>query len=232
MDSRYVIAGLNIVGISAIAGVYGLLANSPQLIGSSLTAGIVGAVLLVIGYSYTEGIGELLARYTSIMGGVLTPLLEDLRLSNVLPRTQVVNGSVYLLISGLDSTKIKKGQAGVLFSNGRPYIAVPVDRVSSSTAGERISAYYIEGELKESLVNFYGLCSDLEVRTGKEVEVRLYRVHPSLLKSPKMPINPVDVSVIVELTKLIGRGISFKERAFKEDIYVAKFKVGEQSEEA
>jgi hypothetical protein len=229
LDGRYVIAGINVVGVSALAGVYGLLANNLQLVGTSLSAGIVGAVLLVMGYSYTEGMGELLAKYSSIVGRVLTPILEDLRLSNTLPRTQVVNGSIYLLMTGSDSAKIKEGMAGVLFSNGRPYIAVPVDRVGV-TVGGRINAYSLEVGLKGTLVDLYGLCRDLEVKTGGGVEVRLYRVHPSLLDLPKTPINPVDALVIVELTKLIGRGISFKERVFREDRYVAKFRVGGQDE--
>lgn len=224
MDIKYVVLGINVIVFGALLAVYSYLVGSPQLLGVSSSIILVGLVLLVLGYSYVEPTTSLLIDYSRDVSRFASLLLEDLRLSNVLPSTYVDGGKVYLVLSAAPPSSIRDLSPGLNVVGGEPVLLIPLNAMFEG--GVATSLYEVESRLRERLVGEYGLCSAIELGGGDEaLSVRLVGLDTRLLGGELAPLNPIDTMVITTLSGVMGKGLQFIRRVLEGSEYRAEFRV-------
>lgn len=225
LDTRYIILGANIMAVSVLIGIYGYIVASTQLIGVSLSSLLIGAIITVLGFSYDEPTTSLLIDYSRVLSKSISTVLEDLRLSNMLPSTFVKDGKIYLILSNMYPENIDVLNPGVNIVDGNPiYITMLKDTVRGESSLDNL--YDIESRLKDILVREYGICDRLELVSGEEgLRLRLYGVDRRILEVPLTPFNPLDLMVIMVSTDVIGRGLITRNRVIEGDSYVVEFTV-------
>ena len=224
MDIRYVLLGVNIAVFGGLIALYGYLVASSQLIGVASSLMLIGLVLFVLGYTYMEPTTSLLIDYSKEVSRFASIILEDLRLSNSLPRTAIDGDKVYLMLSNINPEEPSNLSPGLNIVDGEPVLLIPID--ASLESPVPTSLYEVESRLRDRLVGEYGLCNSLEVRGGGDTySLRLSGIDPRLLELELAPLNPIDVVVVSSLTSILGRGLEFVRRVLEAGEYRAELRV-------
>ena len=225
MDIKYVIAGINLVVLGVLITIYGYLVTSTQLVGVASSIILIGIVVLVMGYTYIEPTTSLLIDYSREVSRFASLVLEDMRLSNILPSTIVEDNKIYIVLSSVRVESIENLSTGVNLVSGEPVILIPTDS-SPLFEGATSSLYEVESRLRDKLIGEYGLCTTLELRSGDDVlSLRLIGLDSRLLEIELAPLNPLDVVVVSTLSGALGKGLFFERRVLEGNEYRAEFRV-------
>ena len=96
---------------------------------------------------------------------------------------------------------------GIGFSGGSPYISIPInDLVKSFESATEFSREALETALRDSLINEYGLCRDLDIEvSGDLIKIRLINLlQEPLKKYINRPIDPYVVLTLISLARAVG----------------------------
>jgi len=224
LDTRYIIIGISVVSLGAVLGLYAYLAGLTSLLGISTSIILVGAVITVLGYSYGEPTTNLLIDYFKNLSPFITSILEDLRLSNILPSSRISGESIYIILSRRNPVDFDELNPGVNVVGGEAIYVIPIPNEYTLPISSEL--YDIEARLRDTLVGEYGLCTDVDLgRSGELIRLRVIGIDRRLLDIPLTPLNPLDLTILSILTKLLGKGLYFERRVIEGSEYIAEFRV-------
>ncbi len=223
MESKYLIVGLNILGVSLLLGIYGYLVNDSRLIGVALSGVMAGTVISVLGWTHTEYAVNLYADYYRLVRNIVIPLMEDLGLTGVLPSVIFSKGKAYLFVSPGKPILDKISGSVIGIYEGIPYIAVPIPE-DLPEVGRATRGYELESVLRDVLINTYGIGSNVEVTLGSDIKILIYNVPTHNIHLSKDPLNPVDLALLITTARSLHRSLVLKERVIRGDVYQAILK--------
>jgi hypothetical protein len=124
LNTRLLILGLNILVVSLLLVVYGVLVGDNGLVGVAVSLGIVGGVLVV--YSTTPQDPSIIAltSYSEILVNATTSALEDLDLLE--PSICAIRRADLTLLVYSKTPCPVEVDPGLGFTSGSPYLAIPV----------------------------------------------------------------------------------------------------------
>lgn len=211
MNRRLLVLSVNVLAVSALVLLYGVVTYETSLIGVALSSILLGLVLLTSCFTVTETIVNTLTEYSTLTSNALASVMEDMNLLE--SKIHVVRGD-----EGLRLVIIKAGRSegvgpglGVRF--GEPYLAIPIDDVLKDVPQvEELVEGALESSLTSVLVETLGLCSRVVVRwSGGYVRVELVGVSKALEGLKGLPLNPFNTLVAVALARITGRGVKLVE---------------------
>ncbi|MFN3268535.1 MAG: hypothetical protein ACK416_04680, partial [Zestosphaera sp.] len=82
MNLRLFVLGIDIIIVSVLLAVYGLITSNAGLVGVSVSVGIVGGVVVVFSAAPGEPALGVILNYASMLAHVTTAVVEDLDLLN------------------------------------------------------------------------------------------------------------------------------------------------------
>ncbi|MEM2021699.1 MAG: hypothetical protein QXP80_05700 [Zestosphaera sp.] len=211
MNRRLLVLSVNVLAVSALVLLYGVVTYETSLIGVALSSILLGLVLLTSCFTVTESIVNALTEYSTLTSNALASVTEDMDL---------LESKMYVVQSGegLRLVIIKVGRPegvgpglGVRF--GEPYLAIPIDDVLKDVPQvEELVEGALESSLTSVLVETLGLCSRVVVRwSGGYVRVELVGVSKALEGLKGLPLNPFNTLVAVALARITGRGVKLVE---------------------
>ncbi|MEM1638458.1 MAG: hypothetical protein QXJ69_00050 [Desulfurococcaceae archaeon] len=225
MNLRYFILGINIVLISAMFTLYGLIINNPSLVGLFASFLITGSVIVVLSFTTREGLLSIFTSYSDILTRFATSIVEDF---DLLESTLAVirrGNNTYIVFT--KSTSITQPEPGVGFNSNTPYIAILVNELMNdieelSEANESV----IETELNETFVEEFSVCRRIGAEySGGSIKLVLVDVDDRVKEFFKYPLDPVTLLIMVALRKLINRDIVLKSKSMEFNNVVYVFEV-------
>jgi len=224
LDIKYVLLGVNVIVLGVLMAVYSYLIMSTQLLGVSASIILVGLVVLVLGYSYVEPTTSFLIDYSREVSRFASLVLEDLRLSNILPSTLIRDSRLYLVISNVRPEDSSKLSPGINIVGGEPLLLIPINTMLETNPPS--SLYEVESRLRDRLIGEYGLCNSLVVQGGDGgLRLRLIGLDTRLLEIELAPLNPLDIIVLTTLSSVMGKALVFTRRVLEAGEYRAEFQV-------
>lgn len=211
MNKSLLILSSNILVISSLILLYGVVNQEPSLIGVSLSSILTGLVLLMLSFAVSESIINSLTEYLSLTNNALTSVIENVdllesdfyvaRVDNELRLVMLKRGKPEAVIPGL----------GVKF--GEPYLAIPVENVLEEvTQVNEVTEKVVETNLNSVLVDTLGLCGRVVVKlTEKLIRVDLINVNKVLRRFEKMPLDPAKTLVAVATARLVGKDLKLSD---------------------
>jgi len=190
------ILGVNILVISVLVAIYGVLIGDGGLVGIGFSISLVGGVLIVYSATPQDPSLAALANYSDLLVNSVTSILEDLDLLES-QLCSVKRGESILLVYSKTPCLLEV-DPGVGFAGGSPYLALPVNVLnvlvesfseSTNTLLERTLIAILVGELSA--------CRSVKV----EVENGFYRVYITgltevLKKYLERPVDPYTLLVL------------------------------------
>ncbi len=231
MDIRFLLTGVNIIAIAIILAVYGWLTYSTQLIGIAGSIGIVGAVSIAIGLSHGEPTADFLRDYYRIISGFVSKTLEDLRLTNTLPKVLFVKqaNEYYMVLTQLKSFSNidKEITPGIMIVDGAPCYVFKLPNIYAEAVEEPITdPIELESRLRSLLIETYGLCTRVSITRTKDLfDLSLEGIDKKLLEVLYEPLSPIDVVVLTILAQLMKKSLYMENRSIEGDMYTAKIRV-------
>lgn len=208
MNTRLLVLGVNIIVVSALLAVYGILVGNSGLVGIALSVGILGGILVVYSTTPQDPSVVALASYSEILVNAVTSTLEDLDLLE--SRICAVKRDNYTYLVYSKTTCPLGVDPGVGFTGGSPYLAIPASTPSvlvESSSEPTSSTTLLERSLTEILVGEFSACRGVRV----EEEGGFYRVHimglTGLLKQYlERPVDPFTLFVLVVSSEILRAG--------------------------
>lgn len=211
MNKSLLILSSNILIVSSLILLYGIINNEPSLIGVSASSILVGLVLLMFSFSVAESVINSLIEYLSLVNNALTSVIENVDLLESDFYVTRVDGELRLVM-------IKRGKPeavipGLGVKLGEPYLAIPAENILKDVVQvDEISEGVIETNLNLVLTESLGLCSKVFVRLSERlVRVDLMGVNKVLSRFNGMPINPLKALVAVATARLLGKDLKLSE---------------------
>jgi hypothetical protein len=194
MNTRLLILAINIIAASIILLVYGFTVNDTGLIGLSYSTLILGSVIAVLSYTYSEPILEPLLMFTRGLLNGVTTILEDLDLTDAKPSIiKAHDGSYFLLYARTVSNKIDPG-IGVIHET--PYLAIPLETRREIPVLEEISRDSLETVLSSILVEQSHLCKSITVDiTGNYVKTTIIGANKRIKEITGHPVEPMIIII-------------------------------------
>ena len=229
MDTRLLILGVNVLGLSAVLGIYGALTGSTQLLGVAGSLAVVGATAVVAAFAHREPEARMMEDYTRLIAPLAVKVLEDLRLSGSLPAAlRGSDGKLYLAVAG-PATLEKLGEAGGSFIgvvDGSPAVVLEVPQRILEELRATAGAGDAESRLRALLVEAYAAASDvtLTVEEGG-VKLRLDDVSPRLLENYNHPLSPLDALTTLILADALEKSVAMRSRVVAGTTYMAEYEV-------
>ncbi|MEM2004649.1 MAG: hypothetical protein QXK83_01070 [Zestosphaera sp.] len=211
MNRNLLILGTNILAISALAFLYGLVTDKPPLVGVALSSILMGLVLLVSSFAATEIIANALIEYSRLLSKALTSIVEDVDLLE--SKLCVVRSDEGLRLIIAKAGELKDVDPGLGVRYGGPYLAIPVDDVLKDVSQiEEVGEGVIESGLNSVLVESLGLCSRVLVRqSGRFLKIELIEPNKTLDNFRGLPVNPFNMLVSVALSRIVGKDVMLVE---------------------
>ena len=204
MNMRLLILGINVLVVSVLLVVYGILVGDSGLVGIALSTSIVGGVLVVYSTTPQDPSITALTGYSEILVNAITSTLEDLDLLESQVCVVKKSDSVLLVYSKIPCPI--EVDPGVGFTGGSPYLAIPLRTLSElvESSSEVISTI-LERALITLLVEEYSACRSVRV----EEESGFYRVYISgLVETLKQylerPVDPYTLLTLVAASRALA----------------------------
>lgn len=190
MNMRLLVLGLNILVVSILLVVYGILIGDNGLVGIALSTSIIGGVLVVYSTTPQDPSITALMSYSEILTNAIISTLEDLDLleSQI---CVIKRGNHVLLVYSKNPCPIEV-DPGVGFTSGSPYLAIPLKTlIEFSESSSETTSTLLERALTTLLIEEYSACRSVRV----EEEGGFYRVYISglvevLKQYLEKPIDP------------------------------------------
>jgi len=204
LNTRLLIFGLNVLVISLILVVYGVVVGDNGLVGVAVSIGLVGGVLVV--YSTTPQDPSIMAltSYSDILVNAVTSALEDLDLLESSICT-VRRTDATLLVYSKTPCPIEV-DPGLGFTSGSPYLAIPVktpSEVIESTSESAITL--LERNLVTILVDEYSACRSVRVEEeGGFIRVYITGLVETLKQYCERPLDPYVLLVLSSASRILG----------------------------
>jgi len=216
MDLRLVVLGVGLLTVSAGFTLYSLYMGVGSLAGASLSMSILGAVILVIGYTYRDPLSNTLQRYSDAASMLLVKIYEDLGLlsSEVIEACRTSEG--VLVVYSKNPIQCSEARPGLGLAGSTPYIALLVKEAQPETGDP------------EQAISELGLAGSTIVHSGEgRIVVELASVRRELTAGGWMPLNPIQVLVPAYLALTLGKNIVLEREEFGEGVYRGFFRVVE-----
>lgn len=213
MNKLLLVLSVNILAVSGLTLLYGLLASEASLVGVSLSSFLVGLVLLAFSFTVTETVVNSLTEYSRLASNALTSIAENLDLLE--SKTYVIHeGDELNLVVVKVSEPRKEVNPGFGVSLGEPYLSIPVSDVLKDVPRvDEISEEALKSSLNSVLVESLGLCSKVSVsQRGSYVRIELVGLSKALEDLAGMPLNPFITLVSVALARTTGKDLKLVER--------------------
>lgn len=214
MNTRLVIAGSNIVLISGLVAIYGLATGDSELIGLSLSFGMIGATVIVYGTGYGELGPEFLLQYLKTLVESATVVLETLDLldGNICGIVDS-NGNILVVFSKSTASCKQSVGPGLGFSGGSPYYAIPVSTLPEIQSAEELDSKVVEDTLSNVLVSELSVCKSVKVNiAGEVVEVYIAGISELVRELANYPLEPIALLTTALLTKITRRPVAIVEK--------------------
>ena len=206
-----VIAGANIAAISLVALAYGVLTNSPQVVGISLSGIMTGIAIAGAGASPPQGPSLALQYASKLLLNAITSIGEQLDLNNA--TLQVIISDPPLLVLSNEET-LEHVDPGIGATSTTTYMAVPLSGVLEEV--ERLpSLNYIDlrNIATELITGSLGIGRIAEVEVnGDIVRVSIAGVPPELESLEAYPITPLTILIMALISKLAGSRVKLVKR--------------------
>jgi len=210
------ILGVNILVVSVLIAIYGVLIGDGGLVGIGLSISLVGGVLVVYSTIPQDPSLVALASYSDLLVDALTSTLEDLDLLESQLCGVRRSGEILLVYS--KTPCLLEVDPGVGFAGGSPYLALPVSTLSVLVeSSSESTSTLLERSLTAVLVEEFSACKSVKV----EEESGLYRVYITgladvLKKYLERPVDPYTLLVLavssetlqVECIRLVERRVT------------------------
>ncbi len=210
MEWRYLAAGANVAAFSLALFVIGYLTDTTMLEGIAASGLIVGIVLLVLGFTYTEPAERLYDFFSTSLGGLVERIAEDTGLLesgtlSACPREE----SVIVVLHREPQPVCSEYVPGLLVSsNGYPYIAI---RVPSDYVYEEGYARF-EDLLRYLAVTRYGIARDVGVQfIEKGVRITLVGIPASLERYLGRVADPVKTLIVAATAYAAENPVTLEE---------------------
>jgi len=197
VNMHLLILGVNILVVSVLLIVYGILISDSGLVGIALSTSIVGGVLVVYSTIPQDPSITALTGYSEILINAVTSTLEDLDLleSQI---CAIKRGDNVLLVYSKTPCPLEV-DPGVGFTSGSPYLAIPLRTLSELVeSSSETTSTLLERALTTLLIEEYSACRSVRV----EEESGFYRVHISglvdvLKQYLERPLDPYTLLALV-----------------------------------
>ena len=205
--NRLLVLGVNVVVVSALLVVYGILLGDSGLVGIGFSASLLGGVLVAYSTTPQDPSVVALLNYSNILVNAVTSTLEDLDLleSQV---CSIKRGDVALLVYSRTPCPLEV-DPGVGFAGGSPYLAIPTTRLSTlmesaSSSESTSSSSLLERSLAAVLVDELSACRSIRV----EEEADQYRVYITGLAEVfkqylERPLDPYTLLVLAVSSEVL-----------------------------
>ncbi len=225
MEYRYLIAGLNVLVVSAAFLAFSLLAGNDVIAGVSLSFTVLGGVLLALGITYVEPLSELMAYYARDLSTYLTKLLEDAGIVSNCKLTLCRARGAEVAVFSEKPISCSEVKVGVGLVDGSAYVAIPLSKLGVSV-GHSPEGAELPDYLKDVLVTRYGLCRDVRaIASGSDVSVDLAQVARGVDELVREPVNPVKLVVLTSLSRYFGSDVELVSESLVGSTYSIKARV-------
>jgi len=228
LDARLLILGVNVLGLSAVLGIYGALTGSTQLLGVAASLTVVGATAAVAAFAHREPEARMLEDYTRLIAPLAVKVLEDLRLTGSLP-TAIRNGdSLYLAVANPEHLEklASTGSTYIGLVDGAPAVVLEVPRSLLEELRGLAGAGDAESRLRSVLVEAYSAASTVTLTVeGGTARLRLDDVSPRLIEEYNHPLSPLDTLTTLLLADALEKSVSMKSRVVAGNTYMAEYEV-------
>ncbi len=226
MEHRYVVVGLNVVLVSAIFIIYGLITGSDITLGVSLSTLVLGAVFLTVGFSAGEPINELLKTFTLDAEGWINVILEDSGLASKHSFTACLEDSnSVLLVMSSEPMDCSEAHPGMGMIKDTAFIAFPFKSTALLTELS-IGKENLRENLASLLVNKLSICESVSITTDKDtLIVELANLTGEAIETMKSIINPVKAIMLATVARTLGTSIEVVSEHLIERDYTIKLRV-------
>ncbi len=203
--NRLLVLGVNVVVVSVLLVVYGILLGDSGLVGIGFSASLLGGVLVAYSTTPRDPSVVALLNYSDILVDAVTSTLEDLDLleSQV---CSIKRGDVTLLVYSRTPCPLEV-DPGVGFAGGSPYLAIPTTRLSTlveSASSSESTSSLLERSLAAVLVDELSACRSVRV----EEEADQYRVYITGLADVfkqylERPLDPYTLLVLAVSSEVL-----------------------------
>lgn len=203
--NRLLVLGVNVVVVSVLLVVYGILLGDSGLVGIGFSASLLGGVLVAYSTTPRDPSVVALLNYSNILVDAVTSTLEDLDLleSQV---CSIKRGGVTLLVYSRTPCPLEV-DPGVGFAGGSPYLAIPTTRLSTlveSASSSESTSSLLERSLAAVLVDELSACRSIRV----EEEADQYRVYITGLADVfkqylERPLDPYTLLVLAVSSEVL-----------------------------
>lgn len=204
MNTRLLILGLNILVVSLLLVVYGVLVGDNGLVGVAVSLGIVGGVLVV--YSTTPQDPSIMAltSYSEILVNATTSALEDLDLLE--PSICAIRRADLTLLVYSKTPCPVEVDPGLGFTSGSPYLAIPVKTpIELTESSSEPVVIQLERNLVTLLVDEYSACRSVRVEEeGGFIRVYITGLAETLRQYCERPVDPYALLVLALASSILG----------------------------
>lgn len=206
-----VAAGANIAVISLVALVYGIVVNSPQVVGVSLSGVLAGVAIAGAGTSPATGPSTALQSISRLLLNTITSIQEQLDLVNARIRVDMGEQPLLIVTNGDIGEKMDPGIGATVTGT---YIAMPLSGVLEDIERLPVVNYIdLKNIITEILTNTLAIARLAEVEVeGSRVRVSVAGVPQDLTDLESFPITPLSILVMIGLARLTGRTIQLVKR--------------------
>jgi len=198
VNTSLLILGLNIVVVSALLSLYGLIIGDSGLVGIAASLGLAGGVIVAYSRAPQDPSTTSLLNYSKALVNTVTSVLEDLDLleSNIC----IARKDTELLMVYSKTPCPVEVDPGLGFSSGSPYLAIPIETPSieiTETSSTSITEESIERVLRSLLVDDLTICRGVKVASeGESYRVFITGLAEYLKDFTKYPIDPYTMLVL------------------------------------
>lgn len=226
MESKYVIAGLTINTIATVFAIYGVLTSSYSVIGSALSAIVLGVVITVIGVTHVEPVEELLRHYVSDIDLFSTRILEDM---GIMSEHRVKTCSEKkLLVFFEKNISCDNVSSGIGVLNNTPYIAIPIVHVMEYVSNNTEELRNLIDKLKLIFVDISSICKGVSVNWENDtLVVELVKVLDRGQNYVNTPVNLVRLYVLAIISSHFKKDAEILEEIRTQDGYRIRIKTGD-----
>lgn len=208
MNVRLVIAGLNVVLVSAILSAYGLVSGESALLGLSASIGVIGATMVVYGVGYEEPSLEHVLVYLRALAEASSTVVETLDLLDGEVCGVPAGGGTLVVYAKSKAACTGAVNPGPGFTGSSPYFSIPVRLPLDIQPLEELSDKSIEEALSSVLVSEMGFCKSVRViAAGDLFEVYVVGVSRFLGEFTGYPVSPTVILTVAALARVTGRGV-------------------------
>lgn len=208
MNVRLVIAGLNVVLVSAILSVYGLISGESALLGLSASIGVIGITMIVYGAGYEEPGLEHLLVYLRALVEASSTTIETLDLLDSEVCGVHGDSGAFVVYTKSRATCSGGVNPGPGFTGSSPYFSIPVKLPLEVQPLVELSGRDLEDILTSVLVSEMGFCKSLRVSlSGDLLEVHVVGISRTLGEFASYPVNPAVILTMATLARATGRSV-------------------------